>query len=117
MPDAPPTHKPRHGKAPRHNTVRNRQQHRHLNTGSKAWRDLRARVLLEEGYLCRVCRKFGDNLDHIDGKASAWEDYRRENLQCLCHACHSAKTRREINARLEGGTLHPSLERGRRDRS
>lgn len=70
-----------------------------MNTGSKGWRLLRERVLVEEAYTCRVCRKFGDHVDHIDGQSDKFEDYRRDNLQCLCHQCHSAKTMRESNAK------------------
>jgi 5-methylcytosine-specific restriction protein A len=98
MPDLPKKHTARHGKAPRHNVIKNRQQHRAMNTGSKAWRQLRARVLIEERYTCRMCKAFGDHVDHIDGKSESHDDYRRDNLQCLCHACHSAKTMRELNA-------------------
>lgn len=92
MPALPPSHKPKKSSAPRHMRPGNRQQRRAMHTGSKAWRALRAIVLEDELYKCRWCGKFGDHVDHIDGKAENPEDYRRENLQVLCASCHSRKT-------------------------
>lgn len=68
---------------------------------------LRALVLVEELYTCRACGLYGDQVDHIDGKASEWDDYRRDNLQCLCLSCHSAKTMRELNA---SGRMHQWMQ-------
>lgn len=98
MPTAPPSHRPHKTRAPKHGVERDRQKRRAMNTGSRHWRNLRALVLTEERYLCRMCGRFGDHVDHINGHADQWEDYRRDNLQCLCRACHSAKTMREQNA-------------------
>ena len=68
----------------------NRQATRYLNTGSRAWRIQRERVLARDMYQCRVCSKFGDHVDHIDN--DAWRDVPDDRLQTLCHECHSRKT-------------------------
>lgn len=64
------------------------------------WVRLRQRQLLIEPY-CRECAKRGQrtlatDVDHIvphDGDMRLFVD--ENNLQSLCHACHSAKTWRE----------------------
>lgn len=65
-----------------------------MHTGSKAWRLLRLAVLQRDGYTCRTCKQFGDQVDHIDGDSHNNEP---SNLQCLCLRCHSAKTMTELN--------------------
>lgn len=63
-----------------------------------AWRALRQRVLAEQP-LCVTCldgrrMTVATDVDHIArhrGDTSLFWD--RANLQALCHACHSAKTR------------------------
>lgn len=57
------------------------------------WRRLRAMVLAEEP-LCRECLRQGrvtpaTDVHHIDGDA---RNMRRENLEPLCHECHSRHT-------------------------
>lgn len=65
--------------------------------GSAAWQRLRAQVLAEEP-LCRACAARGlvvraTDVDHIeDSRDDYSDDNRRENLQPLCHECHSLKT-------------------------
>ena len=79
---------------------------RHLPLNSAAWARLRAQVLAEEP-LCRHCAALGlvvpaTDVDHIrNGEGDYSDDNRRENLQPLCHECHSRKTRAEMN----GGEL------------
>lgn len=107
MPTLPPKHSRPRAKAERHGQVKDRQANRALNTSSREWRYIRACVLLEERYTCRACGKFGDQVDHIDGKAQHRDDYRRENLQTLCHRCHSAKTIRGINEARYAGRSNP----------
>lgn len=63
-----------------------------------AWQKLRRAVLADEP-LCRACAAAGRtvaaaDVDHIMARARGGTD-ERANLQPLCHACHSAKTRRE----------------------
>jgi len=55
------------------------------------WRRLRRLILAEEP-LCRDCGGAATEVDHIDGDGT---NMARENLQALCHACHSRKTTRE----------------------
>lgn len=81
---------------------------RHLPLNSAAWARLRAQVLAEEP-LCRHCAALGlvepaTDVDHIiNGEGDYSDDNRRENLQPLCHPCHSQKTRAEMS----GGELVP----------
>tara|TARA_Y100001001_G_C7847639_1_gene252950 strand:- start:47 stop:553 length:507 start_codon:yes stop_codon:yes gene_type:complete len=74
---------------------------RTLSLSSKAWRQLRAQVLAEEP-LCRMCAARGlvvpaIDVDHIeDAREDYTDDNSRENLQSLCHECHSLKTARDM---------------------
>lgn len=72
----------------------NRQRRRAMHTGSKGWRLLRLQVLVRDSYLCRSCRQFGDQVDHMDGDS---HNNVPSNLQVLCLRCHSAKTMGEMN--------------------
>lgn len=71
---------------------------RTVSLKSAAWQKLRAQVLAEEP-LCRACMDdYGivtpaTDVDHINNDG---DDNRRENLQSLCHECHSTKTRAEM---------------------
>ena len=63
----------------------------------KQWEKLRVIVLAEEP-LCRECDAVGrtepaTDVDHILPKRQGGTD-KRENLQGLCHSCHSKKTGR-----------------------
>jgi 5-methylcytosine-specific restriction enzyme A len=61
-----------------------------------AWLSMRARVLREE-WSCRICEadaKWNDHVDHVVPLARGGTN-ERENLQRLCHRCHSVKTLRE----------------------
>lgn len=66
--------------------------------------DLRPTQLLREPF-CRDCAGRGlrtpaTDVDHIRPHRGDWSKFNdRENLQSLCHRCHSAKTMRELNAR------------------
>lgn len=57
---------------------------------------MRALQLRQEP-LCRICKMEGgvtpaNQVDHIDGDAY---NNNPDNLQSLCHSCHSKKTMRE----------------------
>lgn len=54
------------------------------------WRKLRAWILSGEP-LCRVCGAPATDVDHITPKARGGTDD-VDNLQPLCHECHSRKT-------------------------
>lgn len=79
----------------------NERKRRNVPLNSAAWHKLRAQVLAEEP-LCRACMAVGvvepaTDVDHIENSADDYsDDNRRENLQPLCHECHSAKTRAEM---------------------
>jgi len=58
-----------------------------------AWERLRARVLAEEP-VCRACGiARATDVDHILPRRRGGTDA-RDNLQALCHSCHSQKTSR-----------------------
>lgn len=64
-----------------------------------AWRKLRKVALERDKYLCQLCLANGiatlaTDVDHIISKANGGADD-INNLQCLCRACHKAKTIRE----------------------
>ena len=66
------------------------------------WRDdLRPGQLLREPY-CRECAKHGmrvraTDVDHIEPHKGSWKRFTdRDNLQSLCHSCHSRKTLAEM---------------------
>jgi 5-methylcytosine-specific restriction protein A len=61
------------------------------------WQRLRKHILERDHYLCQVCgRPTGrsGNVDHIVAKSKGGTDD-PDNLQTLCHGCHSSKTARE----------------------
>lgn len=72
-----------------------------ISLGSAEWREIRAQVLASEP-LCRMCKARGlvvpaTDVDHIiDSREDFSDDNRRENLQSLCHECHSLKTARDM---------------------
>ena len=74
-------------------TGRDADPRRILPLNGAAWQRLRASVLAEQP-LCVHCALIGrtsiaDDVDHKDGNPGNNE---RENLQGLCHSCHSRKT-------------------------
>ena len=94
MPIAPPIHR-RTATGKVHGEEYNRQAKRALHTGSKRWRRIRREVLARDLYTCRVCGKYGNEVDHIDGDDGNNDP---ENLQTMCKRDHAAKTRKEQNA-------------------
>ena len=66
---------------------------------SKQWRNARAWQLSNEP-LCRHCQEKGilttaTQVDHIKPRSKGGADFDADNLQSLCHSCHSRKTRLE----------------------
>jgi 5-methylcytosine-specific restriction protein A len=68
-----------------------------------AWRDRRAAQLLREPF-CKICeaegrRRYATDVDHVKphkGDKVLFDD--DNNLQSLCHSCHSRKTAAERQA-------------------
>lgn len=79
-----------------------RQARRALNTGSKAWRQIRNQVLLRDGHECQACGRVvagrDAHIDHIDGDDSN-NPADGSNWQTLCHRGHSRKTFAEQQGR------------------
>lgn len=67
-----------------------------------AWKRIR-HIKLRECPLCEECTKQGrmtkaTDVDHIIPHKGDWHLFTsKDNLQCLCHSCHSEKTNREMN--------------------
>ena len=81
------------GRCPTHQLVRPTSTARGFGRAHQA---LRARVFAEEP-TCRHCGADGHPSDHADHIVPTRQGgpNTRENLQRLCHACHSRKTLRE----------------------
>lgn len=68
-------------------------------------KDLRPTQLMREPY-CRECAKhglrvFATDVDHIEDHKGNWEKFiDRDNLESLCHACHSRKTLLEMRRKV-----------------
>ncbi|MFW5641777.1 MAG: HNH endonuclease [Roseicyclus sp.] len=69
---------------------------RHVTRGGR-WKTLRAAVLERDGYRCRSCGARGRlEVDHIKPvRTHPALAYEPGNLQALCPACHTRKTRIE----------------------
>ena len=69
--------------------------------GTEAWKRLRGDQLLAEPF-CRECagrgvRAKATDVDHIRDHKGDWAVFTDpENLESLCHSCHSRKTAREL---------------------
>ena len=63
---------------------------------TNAWRRLRQSQLWDEP-LCRMCGKEATDVDHVKPMADGGNPWDKDNLQSLCHSCHSRKTMRELN--------------------
>lgn len=73
-----------------------------LQAAAKLWTDdLRHNQLIREPF-CRECDRYGirthaTDVDHIQDHKGDWNLFTdRENLQSLCHSCHSKKTAKEM---------------------
>ncbi|WP_193483941.1 HNH endonuclease signature motif containing protein [Pulveribacter suum] len=85
-------------------TGRDSDPRRTLPLQGAAWQRLRASVLAEEP-LCRHCHARGllteaTDVDHRDGNPGNNE---QDNLQPLCHSCHSIKTARDHGKQVSMG--------------
>ena len=71
------------------------------------WDKIRIQVIREERF-CRACLKkgieeLGREVDHIIPVERGGAAFARQNLQLLCHTCHSRKTLAENESRRPGG--------------
>ena len=85
-------------------TGRNADPRRTLPLNGGAWQRLRASVLDREP-LCRYCLARGQvvvatDVDHVSGDPS---DNSMDNLQPLCHECHSRKTQADMGKAVSYG--------------
>jgi 5-methylcytosine-specific restriction enzyme A len=84
------------GPCPQHSAERERlrRQHETWRNYGDGWTAARARVLAEEP-TCRTCGAPSAQVDHITPIRDGGPPLARDNLQALCHPCHSRKTARE----------------------
>lgn len=92
-----------------------------INYKGKRWEKLRKSVLKRDGYMCRVCRRYGKRVDaevvHHIYPVSDYPEYRwcSWNLLSLCGKCHDKlhdRTNNELTARgkvLKERTIPPPL--------
>lgn len=85
-------------------TGRDADPRRTLALNTAAWQKLRAAVLADRP-LCSHCRRRGlvvmaTDVDHANGDPSDNSD---DNLQPLCHSCHSLKTAAERGGNVRMG--------------
>lgn len=105
MPNPIQRHRPERAMNPAANrSGREADNRRTLSLHKEPWQRLRAAVLADEP-LCRHCASTGavvpaTDVDHLSGDPS---DNSRENLQPLCHACHSRKTATDHGGRVASG--------------
>jgi 5-methylcytosine-specific restriction endonuclease McrA len=86
---------------------RHRRHSRHV-TNDRRWPALRLEVLRRDSWTCRQCGGPGREVDHIKPVRDRPDlAFAVANLQTLCRACHTRKTRREV------GLPEPSPERQR----
>ena len=80
-----------------------------------AWSRLRKKVLRRDGYRCVLCKRPGQEVDHIIPVARCVElginPHDLTNLRTLCTACHAEKTEAD---RVEGMRLSREKRKGKR---
>ena len=98
MPQRVPLHRPKKSQAPQSAKKADQLRPNAAQRGycSDSWRRMRREVLIRDGWQCKSCGKVcvarrEAHVDHIVDKKDGGEDS-LENLQTLCHSCHSKKT-------------------------
>ena len=64
---------------------------------SRAWQTLRKQAMIRDGFTCRICGARATDVDHIkeltpDNISDRNISLNINNLQALCHDCHTKKT-------------------------
>lgn len=63
---------------------------------NKEWRELRYQALLRDGFICKVCNREAEMVDHIIPTKVRWDlRLNFDNLQSLCNSCHTTKTNKD----------------------
>ena len=68
---------------------------RAINSGK--WKKIRLTVLDRDGWLCAICNRPADTVDHIYPRVKGGSMWALDNLQCLCKSCNSRKGGRFFN--------------------
>ena len=68
-------------------------QHKRLSQAR--WARVRRVILDRDGWRCRVCGAYGNEVDHVRPLHKGGDAWDPANLQVLCRSCHIAKTRGE----------------------
>jgi 5-methylcytosine-specific restriction protein A len=90
MADRLPNHRPARHHLPRPNRAPETRPSAALRGYDRTWARWRLMVLREEP-MCRSCGGAASQVDHITPLSRGGTND-RENLQPLCHSCHSRKT-------------------------
>ena len=67
----------------------------HLRLDNRRWQAARRTCLERDGWRCRECGRYGNEIDHVTPLHRGGLPYALSNLQCLCTECHVEKTRQE----------------------
>ena len=79
-----------------------RQRSEHGRASSTArgygvrWRRLRLSILARDFWICQVCERAGNEVDHIQPKYRGGTDD-GSNLQTICRDCHALKSAGELS--------------------
>ena len=78
---------------------------------SGAWKAVRRRALIRDGCTCRFCGARAEEVDHIkeltpDNITDRSVSLNLDNLQSLCHECHTKKTM------ADKGIIKPDCDEG-----
>ena len=97
---------------------------------SQAWKMLRKRALIRDGFTCKFCGARATEVDHIkeltpDNITDRKVSLNLDNLQSLCHVCHTVKTmedkgivQKDCDEQYyfdENGNLAPRVDKGKSD--
>jgi 5-methylcytosine-specific restriction endonuclease McrA len=106
-------------------TKEHKRHSKHVTRGQR-WKTMRMAILERDGFRCRECGARGRlEIDHIQPVRTHPElSFKPSNLQALCPACHTRKTRIECGhplpdeRRTEWQEAVSALEgRGKRNRA